>query len=71
MPRVRVLPKSTRSKAYLGCLLHEFWADQRRGWRFPIPIWKAGSSQCEYVPLDDLAADDATFIEYSTGIATC
>jgi hypothetical protein len=44
-------------------LAHRVWADQRRGWRFTNPnLEELGLVSAEYVSLDDLAADDAAFI---------
>ena len=44
-------------------LAHRVWADQRRGWRFTNPnLEELGLVSAEYVSLDDLAADDAAFV---------
>ena len=43
-------------------LLHRFWIDQRRGWRFTHPnLEELGFLRAEYVALDELADDDAAF----------
>ena len=45
-------------------LAYRVWADQRRGWRFTNPnLEELGLIRAEYVSLDDLAADDAAFVE--------
>jgi superfamily II DNA/RNA helicase len=44
-------------------LAYRVWADQRRGWRFTNPnLEELGLVGAEYVSLDDLAADEAAFI---------
>ena len=44
-------------------LAYRVWADQRRGWRFTNPnLEELGLVRAEYVSLDDLAADDAAFV---------
>jgi hypothetical protein len=43
-------------------LLHRFWVDQRRGWRFTHPnLEELGFLRADYIALDDLAADEAAF----------
>jgi superfamily II DNA/RNA helicase len=44
-------------------LAYRVWVDQRRGWRFTNPnLEELGLVRAEYVSLDDLAADDAAFV---------
>ncbi|WP_316206513.1 MULTISPECIES: DEAD/DEAH box helicase [unclassified Bradyrhizobium] len=43
-------------------LLHRFWIDQRRGWRFTHPnLEELGFLRADYIALDELATDDAAF----------
>jgi len=43
-------------------LLHRFWVDQRRGWRFTHPnLEELGFLRADYVALDELVEDDAAF----------
>jgi hypothetical protein len=47
-------------------LLHRFWVDQRRGWRFTHPnLEELGFVRAEYVALDELACDEAAFSDAS------
>ncbi|MFN3686446.1 DEAD/DEAH box helicase [Salinarimonas sp.] len=43
-------------------LLHRFWVDQRRGWRFTHPgLEELGFLATDYLSLDQLVADEAAF----------
>jgi Lhr-like helicase len=43
-------------------LVHRFWIDQRRGWRYTNPnLEQLGLIAVEYVSLDELIADDTAF----------
>jgi superfamily II DNA/RNA helicase len=43
-------------------LLHRFWIDQRRGWRFTHPnLEELGFLRADYIALDELANDEAAF----------
>jgi hypothetical protein len=43
-------------------LLHRFWVDQRRGWRFTHPnLEELGFLRAEYIALDELAEDESAF----------
>jgi hypothetical protein len=47
-------------------LLHRFWVDQRRGWRFTHPnLEELGFVRAEYVALGELACDEAAFSDAS------
>jgi hypothetical protein len=44
-------------------LLHRFWVDQRRGWRFTHPnLEELGFLRADYLALDELANDESAFV---------
>ncbi|QEX18090.1 DEAD/DEAH box helicase [Hypericibacter terrae] len=54
----------TAEKTIRDSLAHRFWIDQRRGWRYTNPnLEQLGLIKADYVSLNELAADDARFVD--------
>jgi len=61
-PDLRGANQVSAEKTIRDALVHRFWVDQRRGWRYTNPnLEQLQLVQVDYLSLDELAADDSAF----------